>query len=71
MAIEVEIKKWGNSIGIILPKSLICEEGLRENDKIIINIVRKSDLSKTFGREKRSMSGQEFKDIVRQGWEKK
>lgn len=71
MAIEVEIKKWGNSIGIILPKSLICKEGLKENDKIVVNIIRKSDLSKTFGKEKRAMSGQEFKDIVRQGWEKK
>lgn len=71
MAIEVEIKKWGNSIGIILPKSLISEEGLRENDKIVVNIVRKADLSKTFGKEKRTMTGQEFKDIVREGWEKK
>jgi len=70
MAIEVEIKKWGNSIGIILPKSLIHEEGLKEKDKIIINIVRKADLSKTFGKEKRTISGQEFKDSVRQGWMK-
>ena len=71
MAIEVEIKKWGNSIGIILPKSLISEEGLKENDKIVVNIVRKTDLSKTFGKEKRNLSGQEFKDIVRQGWGRK
>ncbi len=71
MAIEVEIKKWGNSIGIILPKFILDSQGLKERDKIIINIVKKADLSKTFGREKRTMTGQEFKDIVRQGWEKK
>jgi antitoxin component of MazEF toxin-antitoxin module len=70
MAIEVEIKKWGNSIGVILPKSLIKEENLKEKDKILINIVRKADLSKTFGKEKRNMSGQEFKDLGREGWEK-
>lgn len=70
MAIEVEIKKWGNSIGIILPKSIICEKGLRESDKIVINIVKKADLSKSFGSIKRKMSGQEFKDMVRKGWEK-
>ena len=71
MAIEVEIKKWGNSIGIILPKSLILEEGLKEKDRIVVNIVKKSDLSRTFGKEKRTMTGQEFKDTVREGWEKK
>ena len=71
MAIEVEIKKWGNSIGVILPKSLILEEGLKEKDRIVVNIVRKADLSRTFGKEKRTMTGQEFKDTVREGWEKK
>ncbi len=69
MAIEVEIKKWGNSIGVILPKSIINQEGLKEKDKIVVNIVRKADLSKTFGKEKRTISGQEFKDLVRKGWE--
>ena len=71
MAIEVEIKKWGNSIGIILPKFIIDSEGLKEKDKIVINIVKRADISKTFGSQKRSMAGQEFKDMVRQGWEKK
>jgi len=71
MAIEVEIKKWGNSIGIILPKSIMNEEGLKEKDKIIINIIKKADLSRTFGKEKRTISGQEFKDSARQGWEKR
>jgi antitoxin component of MazEF toxin-antitoxin module len=71
MTIEVEIKKWGNSIGIILPKSLIHNENLKERDKILVNIVKKADLSRIFGKEKRTLSGQEFKDLVRQGWEKK
>lgn len=71
MAIEVEIKKWGNSIGLILPKSIIEKVGLKEKDKILINIVRKSDIIKTFGKEKRTISGQDFKESVRIGWEKK
>lgn len=69
MAIEVEIKKWGNSIGVVLPKTLVEKEELKENDKIVLDIVRKADLSKTFGTLKRKMSGQEFKDLVRKGWE--
>jgi len=66
---EVVLKKWGNSIGIILPKELIKEEALRENERIIINVVKEADLTKLFGSLKRKLSGQEFKDLVREGWE--
>ena len=66
---EVVLKKWGKSIGIILPKELIKEEALRENERIIINVVKEADLTKLFGSLKRKLSGQEFKDLVREGWE--
>ena len=66
---EVVLKKWGNSIGIILPKELIKEEAIRENERIIINVVKEADLTKLFGSLKRKLSGQEFKDLVREGWE--
>jgi len=70
MSIEAEIKKWGNSFGIILPKSLIEEAGLKEKDKIVINVIKKADISKTFGTIKRKLSGKEFKEIVKKSWEK-
>lgn len=70
MAIEVSIKKWGNSMGIILPKNLVETQHLKENDKIIIQVVKKADFSDIFGLlKKRKMSGQEFKDMVRKGWD--
>ncbi|MDD5133691.1 MAG: AbrB/MazE/SpoVT family DNA-binding domain-containing protein [Candidatus Nanoarchaeia archaeon] len=68
MAIEVNIRKWGNSMGIILPKEIIKKEGLKENEKILIDIFKEADLSKMFGTLKRKLSGQEFKDMVREGW---
>jgi len=71
MAVEVKIKKWGNSMGVILPKGLVDKEGLKENDRVVIEVVRKADLSKIFGTIKgsdRKMSGQEMKDMVRRGW---
>ncbi len=71
MAIQVEVKKWGNSMGVILPKVLVEKENLEEDDKIIIEIVKKADLSAIFGSiKKRKMSGQEFKDMIRKGWER-
>ena len=68
MATEVNVRKWGNSMGIVLPKELIEEKGIKEDDEIIIEVAKKADLRKLFGSLKRKMSGQEFKDMVRKGW---
>ncbi len=68
MATEVNVRKWGNSMGIVLPKELIEEKGIKEDDEIIIEVAKKADLSRLFGSLKRKMSGQEFKDMVRKGW---
>lgn len=70
MAIEVTLKKWGNSMGIILPKEVIEEKNLKEKDKIMIEVVKKANLKKHFGSLKMNMTGQEFKDMVRELWEK-
>lgn len=70
MATELIVKKWGNSMGVILPKELVEKERLKENDKILVQVVKKADLRKFFGSLKLGMSGQEFKDFVRKGWEK-
>jgi len=32
--------------------------------------IKKADISKLFGISKRKISGQEFKDLVREGWNK-
>lgn len=69
MTTEVVIKKWGNSMGVVLPKELVEKEGLKEEQKILIDVVKPANIEKLFGTLKRKMSGQEFKDMVRQGWE--
>lgn len=71
MAIEAKLKKWGNSMAIIVPNRLILDKKLKENDNIVIEVVKKADLSDSFGMiKKRKMSGQEFKNMVRKGWNK-
>ncbi|MBI4918501.1 hypothetical protein HY837_01115 [archaeon] len=69
VAIEVKIKKWGNSMGVILPKELVKEKKLKENQKILIQIVEKADLSDIFGSLKFKKSAQELKDEAREGWD--
>jgi len=68
MATEVLIRKWGNSIGVVLPKEFVKDNGLKENEKVLIDVVKEADLTKLFGSLKRKMSGQAFKDMVRKGW---
>lgn len=68
MAIEVVVKKWGNSVGVILPKELVERESLKENEKVLLEVVKEANLERIFGSLKRKMSGQQFKDMVREGW---
>ena len=70
MAIQTSVKKWGNSMGIILPKRFVEEINLQDNDNVIVNIVKEADLRQVFGSLKRKMQGQKFKDLVREGWER-
>ncbi len=68
MATEAVVRKWGNSVGIILPSDVVAAEHIHEGDKIIVQIVKRANLSDIFGSLPRTMSGQEFKDMVRKGW---
>jgi antitoxin component of MazEF toxin-antitoxin module len=70
MAIHVRLRKWGNSMAIIVPTRVVEEKGLKENDQILVQIVKEADLSKIHGLiKKRKMTGQEMKDMVRKGWD--
>ena len=68
MANDVIVKKWGNSLAIVIPNELVKEKHIKENDKVTVEIVKPADFSKVFGSLKTRMSGQEFKDFVREGW---
>lgn len=37
---EVEVKEWGNSYGIIIPKGIVKHEDIHKGDKIKIDIVK-------------------------------
>lgn len=47
---EVTIKKWGSSLGVLLPKKEAQKEGLKEGQRIRIRVLPKeSPLKKMFG----------------------
>lgn len=47
MEIETTTKKWGSSLGIIIPKELVKEERLREGQEIRIDILSKKKTTGT------------------------
>ena len=69
MEAEAIARKWGDSIGFIVPKEVIEKEKIKPKSKVKFEIIKVTDISDTFGKLKRKMSGQEFKDRARAGWE--
>lgn len=68
MPVEVEVKKWGNSLAVILPKDFIEKRNIREKDRVSIEIIKEADLSDIFGTLETDLSAQEIKDEARKGW---
>ena len=42
-------RKWGNSLGVVIPLDIIKEENLKENTEVILKIVKKSPFEELFG----------------------
>jgi len=50
MEVESKVRKWGNSYGIILTKDFLENEGINENDVVLVNIIsKKTDIIKLKG----------------------
>ena len=43
--IEAIAKKWGNSLGVILPSAIVEKEGIKEGKKIVLGIIAKQGAS--------------------------
>ncbi|MBI2647384.1 AbrB/MazE/SpoVT family DNA-binding domain-containing protein [Candidatus Woesearchaeota archaeon] len=72
--IEVDaiVRKWGKSLGVVIPKEKIIKEGIKENETIKLLITkRRNVLKETFGTFKFRKSTQEMLDeIDRESWDK-
>ncbi|MBS3051704.1 MAG: AbrB/MazE/SpoVT family DNA-binding domain-containing protein [Candidatus Aenigmarchaeota archaeon] len=65
-------RKWGNSLGITIPKEIVEKEGITLRDELIVDIKKKRDVEavkKLFGKFKFTKSAQDIKDEMRKGWE--
>ncbi len=56
-----KIRKWGNSMGLLLSKKELAKMGFKENDEITITVEKKSNpLKEMFGAIKFSKSTREL-----------
>ncbi len=61
------MRKWGNSLGVVIPREEASKEGLHENDEVEIVIRKAVDIRQLFGKYKfRDL--QSLKDELREGW---
>ena len=66
---EVKTRKWGSSIGVVLPKEVVDKVGIKPDETIRIDIrkpVKVKDVFGMFPNWKRNT--QEIKDELRAGW---
>ncbi|MFH0870628.1 MAG: hypothetical protein V1866_06260 [archaeon] len=68
MAVEMTLRRWGNSIGGIFPKDFVEEHDLKPDDVVVVEVVKKADLRGIFGSLKPKRSAQAMKDEARKGW---
>jgi antitoxin component of MazEF toxin-antitoxin module len=59
------LRKWGNSIAVILPPDIVKSENIRVGDRVRITINEGYDLSRFFGMLKTKKTAQELKDESR------
>ncbi len=68
LEIEIKTRKWGNSLGLTIPKAIVRKERIKENDILRLLIVKKDNiLDKTFGMLKDNIKEptQDIKDRLR------
>ncbi|MBS3149581.1 AbrB/MazE/SpoVT family DNA-binding domain-containing protein [Candidatus Woesearchaeota archaeon] len=72
MEVKVTTRKWGSSIGVILPKKIVEQNKIKENEEITIELKKRPLSGEMFGRFPRfkgKKTAQELKDEMRKGWD--
>ncbi len=69
--LDTKLRKWGDSLAIIVPRKVVKEENLRARDTVRIKIKKETNLVDVFGilKGKLKQSAQQLKDEARRGWE--
>lgn len=70
MEITTRLKRWGNSLGIVIPSETIKQKSLQEDEKVIITIEREKKIREIFGSLRSwKINAQKVKNESRKEWE--
>ncbi|MBI2085123.1 MAG: AbrB/MazE/SpoVT family DNA-binding domain-containing protein [Candidatus Aenigmarchaeota archaeon] len=65
------VKKWGSSLGVVIPIEVVKQKGLREGDTVVLEISKKNTIREIFGSLKHNkLDSQKIKDNLRKEWSK-
>ena len=45
-----KLRRWGNSLGVIVPKEIVDQQGLKEGEIVEISVRKVSDIKHLFGK---------------------
>ena len=65
--VEAKIKKWGNSLGLIIPKDIVKTEDLNTGDTVKVEILKEKRVD-GFGMFKGALSFEEEKEEHGEFW---
>jgi len=69
--IEAKLKKWGSSLGLVVPKEIVLKERLKVGEEIIFDIKKKVVVKEIFGALKNwKINAQKVKNELREEWGK-
>lgn len=68
--IEAQVREWGGSLGVVIPKDTAQEDNLRAGDTVAVILLKKTNvLKELFGTVKLKRSTEEIlKEIDEEGW---
>lgn len=68
--VNARVRKWGDSLAVIIPKDIANKEKISTNDNIHIKIEKKMNFLDLFGiaKGKIKKSAQQLKNESREGW---
>lgn len=69
MVDSVVIRKWGNSLGLTLPKNLAESQKIRPNDRVIVSVKKVSSIKDLFGSLKTNKSTENILKEIDEGWD--
>ena len=64
---KARLKKWGNSLGVIIPKEVAERNGLRVGEEVEIQVTKVSDITELRGKYPIA-DLQAAKEEMRKGW---